>query len=1223
MSEEAPAPDPLEQAAESFLARLRAGEHPAVAEYEARYPDLAADIRETFPALALMEQGRRCVDPPPEPDPARLAEGQVPRRLGDYCLLREIGRGGMGVVYEAWQESLGRRVALKVLAYNNLARPDHLERFRREARAAARLHHTNIVPVFGVGEHAGVHYYAMQFIRGQGLDAVLHEVRRLRRQGQAPLGPPTVAATAARGLVSGQFARPAEVEEAGPDDTTVQPADPAGEKLPNPAPAAPAPSGRSSPSSLALHPERAYFASVARVGAQAAEALDYAHHQGVLHRDIKPANLLLDTAGQVWIADFGLAKEHDADVLTRSGDIVGTLRYMAPERFHGQADARSDVYGLGVTLYELVTLRPALEAGPGGTPLEQLINQDPPRPRKLDPLIPRDLETIVLKAMAREPERRYATAGELAEDLHRFLADRPVRARRTSWRERAWRWCRRNPAVAGLLTSVAVLILVIAGSVGWALGNEAARRAELASKLEQVVSGARTAFAENRLALARQKLAEAKGLVGEDRAELATLAADMKAIEAELECFQKFQDFVAEAHQAQMPDPLRQPAIAAPLFLKALDCYHILEREDWRTSLECCLLGKDQVEQVRRTVYEVLVWLADDLLRRRQDHQSKQALSREAAARQALAYLRRAEQGHPPTQVFYWLRAHCRKELGEQEAMRADQEWASRTPPTMALDHYLQGEEAFFKRNRAKGIKAFEAALRLEPSHYWSLMWLGYCLSDLGTGPEDYNAAAVAFTGCILKRPEYAHAHYCRGNAYFKSGRHEEAVADYSRAIDLGARLPDVWINRGNAYRELGRLEEAIADYSTTIRLDPKYAQAWCSRGSVYGNQGQWQKCLNDSSRAVELDRKQVYAWRNRSIAHEALGQWQGVVDDCTKALDLDPKDISTRARRAFAYVKLRQWREAIDDYSTVLERAPERTNAWIARGYAYSQLKQWERSRRDCSQAITLDDKNPLPWHNLAVAESNLGRWETTVSCFSKALALDRNHPGAQGRRAYAYAVLGEWKLAADDLSPGEMKGARLDDTWFQLACLRLLQGDTAGYHQLRKQLLWRITLTKSGFRGWVASLASRTCTVYPEGGTSAAEAVRWAEKAVESEPRSGGFRHVLALAQYRAKLFEKSVQSCRESMKLDPQWNGTVLNWLLLAMADHRLGQPQEASRHFQQVVQWREMAGRGSGKANAPSPPDMVLTDWLEFEVLYREAERLFQQPGKRTPRTERDD
>ena len=423
--------EPLEQLAAEFADRLRKGERPSLSDYADRYPELAGEIRDLFPALALMERFGSVAGPMTKiPSVFNRGLNGSPPVLGDYRILREVGRGGMGVVYEAEQVSLGRHVALKVLPAGARCAGPFRERFRREARAAARLHHTNIVPVYGVGEHDGTLFYAMQFIPGQGLNVVLQEVRRLR--SSPTNGPSSETFTAAK------------TPQASPDSVSVERSDPAHQHP---------------PSILSAHAHGRYYREVARLGAQAADALHYAHQQGVLHRDVKPSNLLLDPQGMLWMADFGLAKADDSDDLTGTGDIVGTLRYMAPERFRGKADARGDVYALGATLYELLTLRPAFDAADRLELIDCITRQSPPRPRALDPRIPQDLETIVLKALAPEPSGRYATAGELADDLRRFVEDRPILARRSAAWERFWRWCRRNPAAAALTGAVAALIL--------------------------------------------------------------------------------------------------------------------------------------------------------------------------------------------------------------------------------------------------------------------------------------------------------------------------------------------------------------------------------------------------------------------------------------------------------------------------------------------------------------------------------------------------------------------------------------------------------------------------------------------------------------------------------------------------------------------------------------------------------------------------------------------
>ncbi len=496
--------DPIDLLAEEFVERYRRGERPALAEYLEAHPELAEAIQELFPALLMMEQ----IKPPEDIPDAALPCGRSTlwsnpypiERLGDFRILRVLGRGGMGVVYEAIQESLGRHVALKVLPPHGRLDPTQLARFRREARAAAHLHHTNIVPVFAVGEEDGAPYYAMQFIRGQGLDAILDELKWLRHEGTALVdasspgttgvqtpghaggktAPPErsehlvnqepVTESIAKGLLGGRFAVSGGRESDPPETLPTSTADPtasagtattvAGGNTTEDVRTPPS----SEPSGLISRHGGTYFRTVARIGAQTADALAYAHAQGICHRDIKPSNLLLDADGIVWVADFGLAKAENGEgqALTQTGDIVGTLRYMAPERFNGWSDGRSDVYALGVTLYEMLTLRPAFDESDRLKLIDRIATGAVPSPRSIDPRIPIDLQTIVLKAMARDAGERYVSAQALADDLERFLADRTILARQSSARERAWRWCRRNPAVASLATLAATLTILIA-----------------------------------------------------------------------------------------------------------------------------------------------------------------------------------------------------------------------------------------------------------------------------------------------------------------------------------------------------------------------------------------------------------------------------------------------------------------------------------------------------------------------------------------------------------------------------------------------------------------------------------------------------------------------------------------------------------------------------------------------------------------------------------------
>lgn len=410
-----------------------------------------------------------------------LREGkEPPTMLGDFRIVREIGRGGMGVVYEAEEVSLGRRVALKVLARQSLFDSKQKERFLRESRAVARLHHTNIVPIFGVGEAEGLMFYVMQLIDGKSLDEVLSELRKLA--GSRPWHDRKSIANSSRSsstvlpadkhALCSTIVRPKESDLVDRDldevDVSAAP-DGSNESSDGNQDASELPDNVALSGSDVLPGQsgsesgESYWQSVARIGMQVADGLQYAHRQGVVHRDIKPGNLMLDESGTVWITDFGLAKAEDLPDLTKTGDVVGTLRYMAPEAFRGRSDATCDIYSLGLTLYELLARRPAFNETDRHELLRRVMQERPPHLRSLNASIPRDLATIVEKSIDQEAAHRYQSAEELHHDLQRFVSCEPIHARRISWMERTWRWCRRNTIVASLL---AALILVLSGGIG-------------------------------------------------------------------------------------------------------------------------------------------------------------------------------------------------------------------------------------------------------------------------------------------------------------------------------------------------------------------------------------------------------------------------------------------------------------------------------------------------------------------------------------------------------------------------------------------------------------------------------------------------------------------------------------------------------------------------------------------------------------------------------------
>jgi WD40 repeat protein/predicted Ser/Thr protein kinase len=386
-----------------YLEAQRLGRTPDREELLLKHPELAGELRSFFADQDRFGRLAERIGPPAAPVQAlaqaptlALGETAAPsqalgtvRYFGDYELLEEIARGGMGVVYRARQVSLNRVVALKMILAGQFASPDDVQRFHREAESAANLDHPNVVPIYEVGEYQGQHYFSMKLIEGGSLADRVEELRKDRKKA-------------------------------------------------------------------------------VRLMATAARAVHYAHQRGILHRDLKPANILLDKDGQPHVTDFGLAKKTTGDAdMTQSGAIVGTPSYMAPEQAAAKKDLTTavDVYSLGAILFELLTGRPPFR---GSTPLDtlmQVMEKEPPRPRSLDRTIDRDLETICLHCLEKEPARRYASAEALADDLERWLNGEPITARRNGAVERALKWARRRPAAAALL-GVSVLVAVVLLTVG-------------------------------------------------------------------------------------------------------------------------------------------------------------------------------------------------------------------------------------------------------------------------------------------------------------------------------------------------------------------------------------------------------------------------------------------------------------------------------------------------------------------------------------------------------------------------------------------------------------------------------------------------------------------------------------------------------------------------------------------------------------------------------------
>jgi serine/threonine protein kinase/Tfp pilus assembly protein PilF len=801
------------QVADQFTDRINKGESPDVEDYVRRYPEIAAVLRQVLPALQVMGPCSDAV----EPSRTQAAgEVQLSGCLGDFRIVREVGRGGMGVVYEAEQLSLRRRVALKVLPFAATLNARHLRRFHNEAQAAACLHHSNIVPVFSVGCERGVHFYAMQFIDGQPLSDVIRQMAQ----------------------------RPSEPEER---TTPYQPTQ--GDT------AVASPTLRTSPDATSLTAERKrgreYFRKVAELGVQAAAALDHAHQLGVVHRDVKPGNLLLDARGNLWVADFGLALvQHGEAVLTQTGDPVGTLRYMSPEQAMGRRvviDHRTDIYSLGVTLYELLVLQPAFPSNDRRELLGQVAFKEPLRPRQLDRAVPLELETIVLKAMEKRPQDRYATAQELADDLRHWLADRPIRARRPSPAARLGRWGRRHkPLVAGVLGALMVGLAVLAGSIGWVARDAAARRAAMEREITMALEESLDRQRQRRLPEALSAARRAEGLLaGADIDE--ALRQRVRARRADLELLEKLeyvrleqgtvlkdQRFDYEGEDGLYVQTFRE----AGLDVEGLPVVEAGER-----------IGKSTVAVELAAVLDRWAWVR----RRIRNHKdSWKALLRMARV----------------ADLDVWrTRVRGALERGDRQALlalAASEEVIGLSPATLMV---LGASLPVNKETRGQ-VEAFlrEAQRRHPNDFYLNFNLWGFFWHVQPVQLEDaYHFIAVA----VSLRPECPAVHNNLGNTLYHKGRPDEAIAEYREAIRLKKDYAMAYSNLGNALYSKGRLDEAIAACREAIRLKKDYAKAHCNLGNALYRKGQVDAAIAAYRDAIRL--KQDYPEAHCNLGHSLM----------------------------------------------------------------------------------------------------------------------------------------------------------------------------------------------------------------------------------------------------------------------------------------------------------------------------------------------------------------
>jgi tetratricopeptide (TPR) repeat protein len=963
----------LAELVEEFTNRLQAGEAPDPEAFAAAHPAHADRLRQLLPALHVLA----ALSGPAGSERSPMTEGGLeagPATLGDFRLLREVGRGGMGVVYEAEQLSLGRRVALKVLPFAATMDPRHLQRFHNEARAAACLHHTNIVPVFGVGREQGVHFYAMQLIEGQTLAAVIAELRR--GQGKKAL-PPEDAATSPHvpGAAAASTVARAGLTTAG----AIRSAE--------------------------------FFRAVARLGVQAAEALDYAHQMGVVHRDIKPGNLMVDGRGDVWVTDFGLAQLQQGEAsLTLTGDLIGTLRYMSPEQALAKRvpiDHRTDVYSLGATVYELLTLRPVFCGDDRQELLRQIAFEEPIRPRKLNRSIPAELETIVLKALEKRPQDRYATAQELADDLRRWLEDRPIQARRPSLVVRARKWARRHKAAVWAAAAVLLVTVMVVGGAGlWQLQQRfaAGRQAEVAlddsyrlqkegkcrealvsiRRAESLWKGRLLSAALERRVRRRQTDLEMIARLEEIRLRESAAVKDQLFFDkrgsdhAYHKAFQEYGIDVLGLDRGEAAEHIRATGIAAELAaalqLWASACRSTRPRGDdrwkalleiaraadpdrWRNTLRDALERKDRqaltelasAEEASKLPPATVVQLGD-------------ALKATGAHDEAVALLRKARRQHP---TDFWINHQLASTLSEMQ------------PPQL--------EEAIRYYTAAVALRADSPGLHLN-------------LARAFVRNGDWDAGGAAAKEAIRLYPGYGMAHNLLGLALAEKGKVKEAIAEYELAIRLMPDFADAYSNLGVALARRGKLGKALDAHHKAIRIHPDDSELHGNLGNTLKLQGKLDKAIAAYKKAIRLQRNNALAHCMLSSALFEKGEYDKALAAARKAIRIDPTLPFAYRNLGHALVVKDEWDEAIDAFQGCI-RFSKREKEWSDHNNLGTCLRSKGRLNEAAlafREAIGLNPKEAMPHYNLGVVLKALHRPDKAAVEFREALRIDKDYADA-----------------------------------------------------------------------------------------------------------------------------------------------------------------------------------------------------------------------------------
>lgn len=836
----------------------------------------------------------------PPPVDIGLPLARLNELLTDYEVVSEVGRGGMGIVYKARQRKLNRIVALKVLpALLGAVRPEAMARFRREAELAAKLTHSNIIGVHDFGEVDGTLYFAMQLVEGQTLRDVLREIE----------------ATHSVDAVVG---------------------------------AAGSPSGSQATTKIgsSAQTDRAYFRRVAQWMTEAAEALQYAHENGVVHRDIKPSNLLLSSTGHILISDFGLARASQRETFTATRAILGTARYMSPEQVdssRGSVDARTDVYGLGATMYELLTFQSLFAGTDDREIMQNVLHKEPPPPHRIVKHVPRELETICLKAIEKLPKERYATAQEMADDLRRWSLGMPILARRPTAAVRVGKWARRRRLPVALGAGCVVLTAALAGSyAAYRTSNREASDAREDATTREVrllVIDARADYDRGDFSKALASI-ESGLAIDPGSVALLNLMADTLVLQGQAKAALEILNGLLARH----PDDWEAHASAARILG---DFSHATRAVLYNTSAEQTGLSEDE----RRRQY---VEHRDAVARLHPDSAELDGLlaSEETDPRAAIKLLDRALQRCPSSPGVIRARAARDDELGDYPSMLVDAERLGALRPGWAVAHWLRGQALQRLDRSDEAEQAYDKAVDRDPADPTN--W--YARSLVKTSRGRYAEALADVNKVLELAPDFPYAYAGRARAYAGLGQLENALADLGRAIALRPNDIEVYHERGKLYYDVGRFDAAAADMSRIIQLNPKDARAYGNRAVAYIRLKRFDRAIEDLQEAVRIDPKDAKGYRNLGHAEASAGRYDDALASYTKAIELEPGVAADLTSRASICLHKAMYTPAIADLSRLIDQGDADEQVRLHRGMAYEFAGAPGLARADYEAAGTAD---------------------------------------------------------------------------------------------------------------------------------------------------------------------------------------------------------------------------------------------------------------------------